>query len=271
MFCKNCGNQINEGAAFCSKCGSPIPHVNNTPHPIQSHKSTRSRGGTNISPSKSHSKKLIKYFVPVIIILCILSTVSIVKHTITKVDYSFTVPSEFKKGIGNAHESNQYEFLFNDNCTVHFWAIKDDSKDAHTYLEKKYNGVINDKEWREITNSFNIKDTSIKAELIMVYKGDSDLGANFYFADGGIVYWINIAPKSGGIDSISDESLSAIQNMVINAKKKNKILQKPSSKYYPLFHQAFHQNTLVAKRNKGIFNDFHFSNLVYKYVPNTFI
>lgn len=103
---------------------------------IQSHKSTRPRGGTNISSSKSHSKKLIKYFVPVIIILCILSTVSIAKHTITKVDYSFTVPLEFKKGIGNAHESNQYEFLVNDECTVHFGAIKDDSKDAHTYLEK---------------------------------------------------------------------------------------------------------------------------------------
>lgn len=224
MFCKNCGNQINEGAAFCSKCGSPIPHANNTPHPIQSHKSTRSRGGANISPSKSHSKKLIKYFVPVIIIiLCILSTVFMVKYkvkyTITKVDYSFHVPLEFKKGIGNAHESNQYEFLVNDNCTVHFWAIKDDSKDAHTYLEKKYNGIINDKEWREITDSFNIENTSITVELIMVYKGDSDFGANFYFADDGIVYWINIAPKSGGIDTISEESLSAIKNMVINAKK----------------------------------------------------
>lgn len=218
MFCKNCGNQINEGAAFCSKCGSPIPHFNKTPHPIQSHKSTRARGA-NISSSKTNPKKLIKYFVPVLIILCFLSTFWGVKYTIKKVDYSFHVPLEFKKGIGNAHESNQYEFLVNDNCTVHFWAIKDDSKDAHTYLEKKYNGIINDKEWREITDSFNIENTSITVELIMVYKGDSDFGANFYFADDGIVYWINVAPKSGGIDTISDESLSAIQNMVINAKK----------------------------------------------------
>ena len=45
MFCKNCGNQIPDGAAFCSVCGAAVNDTDNVPsevlkpaHPMKWHK-----------------------------------------------------------------------------------------------------------------------------------------------------------------------------------------------------------------------------------------
>ena len=29
MYCKNCGNQMNDGQTFCSNCGTKVEEVNN--------------------------------------------------------------------------------------------------------------------------------------------------------------------------------------------------------------------------------------------------
>ena len=34
MFCRKCGSQLMEGAAFCTKCGAPVPHVDIAPHDV---------------------------------------------------------------------------------------------------------------------------------------------------------------------------------------------------------------------------------------------
>ena len=66
MFCKNCGNQINQGGSFCPNCGTPIEsnvNVNNTQTnvsqvPVNNYNQVQ-QNNINNTPKKDNSKTII--------------------------------------------------------------------------------------------------------------------------------------------------------------------------------------------------------------------
>ena len=62
MFCIKCGNQLNEGSAFCTNCGTPAGAASQTPQAPQA-----PQDGTSINVTYGESSQQVIPYVPPVI------------------------------------------------------------------------------------------------------------------------------------------------------------------------------------------------------------
>jgi hypothetical protein len=169
MFCKKCGNQLNDDASFCPKCGTPV---------------NRNADGTNYDASGKQSilnekKKLSKRLLICIACAGILAvaligyliftstnkvkmveiegyTVSSPAAEATKIqveNYTISVPSEYLLQINSKEKGNPYLFLTKQNAT------QDEAILITLYKNKQYESPKD--LYREFDKYYNLQNTVI--------------------------------------------------------------------------------------------------------------
>ncbi|MGN0631736.1 MAG: zinc-ribbon domain-containing protein [Ruminococcus sp.] len=76
MFCKNCGNEIEDGAKFCGKCGADFSDANFTIHE-SSYANTETQSDNTVNKKTKEKTRIISYIIAIAIvigIICLLVT-----------------------------------------------------------------------------------------------------------------------------------------------------------------------------------------------------
>ena len=107
MFCEQCGEQLEDGARFCPKCGAPVSQVLITPTPVK----------------KTLPIRKAKPFITaaaIIVVLCIIGAAAIAllrkpmfERALLAGDYKKVI-SLYDKARGNAAKENEYRKIMED-------------------------------------------------------------------------------------------------------------------------------------------------------------
>lgn len=121
MFCPECGNQVKDGAVFCSNCGTPMESPTNVAQiPLASNNTADAFMNDSVAAappkrtrsSVKNSKKLVAILIPVAVILCLLITVGSVvavkmNSPLVKIGNAFT-------DLLSSGDTNTYNISYED-------------------------------------------------------------------------------------------------------------------------------------------------------------
>lgn len=108
MFCKNCGHEIKEGAAFCPNCGNKLEKKGNIPSyrygQINNAKSVNRLKKKKMSPKKKKKFKIIAGITGVIIVAAIIAI------SVYNMDYKHVVNAYIKEDLSGDENSAEKEY-----------------------------------------------------------------------------------------------------------------------------------------------------------------
>lgn len=146
MYCKKCGAELNEGAAFCKKCGTPIgAEQNENDTPATTSKDSLDNGGSNKARNKKRSHVVFKIITTVFVIAVLLIGIVLATDYFDVVDYKPIL--------------NKIDSLSNDEKNMNPSVSNSD-------IEKKSNDLDKDSMSVESEAMMNIGENTYKVEPI---------------------------------------------------------------------------------------------------------
>lgn len=170
MFCPECGNQVKDGAVFCSNCGTPMESPTNVAQiPLASNNTADAFMNDSVAAappkrtrsSVKNSKKLVAILIPVAVILCLLITVGSVvavkmNSPLVKIGNAFTdlLSSGDTNTYNISYEDAEDEFSASGNLKIDLKGKNIDLRNFRASIidESIYKGEISDSEKHEIRN-----------------------------------------------------------------------------------------------------------------------
>lgn len=161
MFCEKCGNKLEDGAKFCTGCGTKVEYNNQTPNVnsannINATNNVTSQNSTNKSTQKfnqnqpkKNSTTEKKIVIGIVIFLVVLLVAGIVVMNIIK--------NNVKKAVGNTFEEIGQFVESVDNAVNE--VIEEANKEIETTLEWKTPFLKIDKEDSEVKSSLSSEGT----------------------------------------------------------------------------------------------------------------
>lgn len=164
MYCRNCGNQINDGELFCSKCGAKLENESHTTdkQPFTPNNEANPKTPQAIIKKKTKAQKLAYILTAVIIVVAALWA----KSTF----FGGLNTKRFDKKNGNTISTNAFKELASDESDFESYSVDDyrkkENTTRNTILEQKALAV-------------NHKDPK-DGIYLLTYAGEKECSASFY-------------------------------------------------------------------------------------------
>ena len=145
MFCKNCGHEVKEGAAFCPNCGNKLEKKGNIPSyrhgQMNNVKNVNRLKKKKMSPKKRKKFKIIAGIVGVIIVAAIIAI------SVYNMDYKHVVNAYIKEDLSGDENSaeKEYKLLSKETKEAMLNEYKEDNEgaDEEEMLEESQKALDN--------------------------------------------------------------------------------------------------------------------------------
>ncbi len=164
MYCRNCGNQINDGELFCSKCGAKLENESHTAdkQPFIPNNGANQKTPLTIVKKKTKAQMLAYILTTAIIIVAVLW----IKSTF----FGGLNTKRFDKKNGNTISTNAFKELASDESDFESYSVDDYRKKENTTR----NTILEQKAW-----AVNRKDSK-DGIYLLTYAGEKECKASFY-------------------------------------------------------------------------------------------